>query len=157
MGVAQAQHPSVVRVLATVADLQEPEVAVAAVGQRMRLVDDGEMAGGQRALDLLDEPEMRNRLPRRRGHRGANGFERVAFDGVSAAVKDQITGFHEEEGKAVTRSPQLGTALRAMGWMRALDARSARKAGLHLQAFRMTMMEIATAVRPSARHHHRSR
>jgi hypothetical protein len=34
---------------------------------------------------------------------------------------------------------------------------SARKAGLHLQAFRMTMMEIATAVTPSARHHHRSR
>jgi hypothetical protein len=65
------------------------------VAERVGLVDDGEVGGGQGTLDLLDEAEVRDGRPRGRGERSANGFDVVAGDGGSAAVKNKVTGFHD--------------------------------------------------------------
>jgi len=88
VAVAQAEHERVVGVTALRLDLDQTEVSISAVTQGVSLVDDFQTGNPERALDLLNQPQMRDWRPSRRGNGCGYVFNVGAIDGGGSAVKN---------------------------------------------------------------------
>ena len=64
VGISEPQHPAIVLTGLLSVDFHEAEVASAVVSERVRLRADGQLRGGECALDGLNELMMWDRLPR---------------------------------------------------------------------------------------------
>ena len=126
VAVAQAEHEGVVARGAGGGDLDETEVTVATVAERVGLIDDFEVGGGERTLDLFDESQVWDRRPGRRREWRGNGAHLRALDGGGAAVKDEIAGFHERMVR-VWWVLNFGNEKRRRPWSRISGAHGLRR------------------------------
>ncbi len=88
--VPEPQHPAIILTRLLSMDFHEPEVASAVVSEAVRLRADGQLGGGERALDGLDELMMWNRLPRRGGPWRFHRAHLIECHGLCAAVEDEV-------------------------------------------------------------------
>jgi hypothetical protein len=90
VAVPEPEDPCVVSVGFTAPDFHQAKIPGAIVRQRMSLAANAEIGRCQRALNGIDELMMWYGMPRRSGLRCVHPAHLIEFDGMSAAVKDEV-------------------------------------------------------------------
>ena len=97
--IAKADHETVIIVRLAIGNFQQTEVPQAVAPQSMGFVGDAHAAGGERGLNLLQQPVMGDRHPRLGGGWCIRLFHGPPLDVAGTAVQneiDHIYSLHEQ-------------------------------------------------------------